>query len=195
MMEALISNRLEFVSFLLEHGLNMIKFLTVSRLETLYNSDHSTVLKILLLDISKHKAPSTRRGGVRHGGTRLTIHDVGVAISHMMGHIYKSNYIHMVSNAKATLSNVGISINGEDETEKGINLLHPFDDLFVWAILTKRQNMAHLFWRHGQGALVKALVAIKLNKFIGNQLIEKSNANLAIDFLNYASEWETLSCT
>lgn len=112
----------------------------------------------------------------------------------MMGHIYKSNYIHMLSNAVSSLSSVGLGFVGAEEDPREMSLLHPFDDLFVWAVLTKRQSMAQLFWRHGQGALVKALVAVKLNKFIAGHFIEKSNPNFAVDFQNYASEWENLSC-
>lgn len=38
MMEALIQNKVDFVKLLLEKGVNMQKFLTIKRLEDLYNS-------------------------------------------------------------------------------------------------------------------------------------------------------------
>lgn len=38
MMEALINDRVDFVRLLLENGVSMNKFLTVSRLEELYNT-------------------------------------------------------------------------------------------------------------------------------------------------------------
>ncbi len=37
MMEALINDRVEFVKLLLENGVQMSKFLTIERLEELYN--------------------------------------------------------------------------------------------------------------------------------------------------------------
>jgi len=37
MMEALVSDRVEFVKLLLENGVNMHKWLTIDRLEDLYN--------------------------------------------------------------------------------------------------------------------------------------------------------------
>lgn len=39
MMEALIHDRVDFVRLLLEQGINMQKFLTISRLDELYNTD------------------------------------------------------------------------------------------------------------------------------------------------------------
>lgn len=38
MMDALLLNRVEFVKLLLEHGVSLKKFLTISRLEKLYNA-------------------------------------------------------------------------------------------------------------------------------------------------------------
>jgi len=38
MMDALVSDRVEFVKLLLENGVNMQKWLTIDRLEELYNT-------------------------------------------------------------------------------------------------------------------------------------------------------------
>ena len=35
----------------------------------------------------------------------------------------------------------------------------PFNELLIWSVLTKRQDMAKLMWQHGEEALAKALVA------------------------------------
>ncbi|OXA57464.1 Transient receptor potential cation channel trpm [Folsomia candida] len=194
MMEALVFNRLEFVSLLLEHGVNMQRFLTVTRLEILYNTEHSRVLKLLVAELAKLKSRKTGPIDSRLEEIKFTIHDIGVAISHAMGHIYKSSYIHMMSNAMTTMSNLGLNYAGENtEAKKEVSLAHPFDDLFVWAVLSKRHALALLLWRHGQGGLTKSLIAIKLNKFISEQLVEKSNPNLAVDFQNYATDWENIS--
>ena len=42
MMEALAKNRVDFVKLLLEAGVQMTKFLTIQRLEELYNSKHGS---------------------------------------------------------------------------------------------------------------------------------------------------------
>lgn len=37
-----------------------------------------------------------------------------------------------------------------------------FNDLFVWAVLYQRQQMALFLWQHGEEALARATVACKL---------------------------------
>lgn len=37
-----------------------------------------------------------------------------------------------------------------------------FNDLFVWAVLYQRQQMALFLWQHGEEALARAIVACKL---------------------------------
>ena len=46
MMEALVADRLNFVTLLIEHGLNMQTFLTIGRLESLYSAVSLTNGKI-----------------------------------------------------------------------------------------------------------------------------------------------------
>lgn len=48
MFEALDNDRVDFVRLLLEQGVNMNKFLTVSRLEALYNSVIFLTIKMLI---------------------------------------------------------------------------------------------------------------------------------------------------
>lgn len=47
-MDALVNDRIEFVKLLLEQGVSMMKFLTIERLEELYNS-----VKYIFLSIFK----------------------------------------------------------------------------------------------------------------------------------------------
>ena len=39
---------------------------------------------------------------------------------------------------------------------------NPYNDLFLWAVLNNMQEMALLFWRLGDEAMAKSLVACKL---------------------------------
>ena len=39
---------------------------------------------------------------------------------------------------------------------------YPFSDLIIWAVLTKRQEMALFMWQHGEQNLAKALAASTL---------------------------------
>jgi len=46
----------------------------------------------------------------------------------------------------------------------------PFNELMLWAVLTKRHEMAKLFWQHGEEPLAKALAAIRLYKCMSREV-------------------------
>jgi transient receptor potential cation channel subfamily M protein 3 len=49
---------------------------------------------------------------------------------------------------------------------------YPFSDLLVWAVLSKRHDMALCMWSHGEEALAKSLVACKLDKSLSKEAAE-----------------------
>ncbi|KAK6050116.1 hypothetical protein COOONC_12378 [Cooperia oncophora] len=83
MMEALINDRVDFVRLLLENGVNMQRFLTIGRLEELYNTDKgpANTLYYIVRDVVK----------VRQG-YRYKLPHVGLVIEKLMGNAYKSSY-------------------------------------------------------------------------------------------------------
>uniref|UniRef100_A0A669QLH9 non-specific serine/threonine protein kinase n=1 Tax=Phasianus colchicus TaxID=9054 RepID=A0A669QLH9_PHACC len=72
MLDALVMDRVDFVKLLIEHGVNMHRFLTISRLEELYN----TVLNVSTL-------PSDYR---------ISLIDIGLVIEYLLGEAYRSSY-------------------------------------------------------------------------------------------------------
>ncbi|MFH4983625.1 hypothetical protein AB6A40_010334, partial [Gnathostoma spinigerum] len=82
MMDALALDRVEFVKLFLENGLSIKKFLTISRLEQLYNINgtHSSTLRHLI-----GKKTSNEE-------TELKLPVIGAAIERIMGNVYKSYY-------------------------------------------------------------------------------------------------------
>ena len=62
MMDALVNDRVEFVRLLLENGVSMQKWLTIARLEELYNTrqDSSSLLSLLVRDSTNRKVSTTR---------------------------------------------------------------------------------------------------------------------------------------
>lgn len=44
-----------------------------------------------------------------------------------------------------------------------------FNDLFVWAVLKHRQEMALFLWQHGEQAMARAVVACKLYRAMAAQ--------------------------
>lgn len=61
----------------------------------------------------------------------------------------------------------------------------------IWAVLTKRQEMALLMWAHGEEALAKSLVACKLYKAMAHEAAEDDLDTEIYDELKaYAKDFE-----
>uniref|UniRef100_A0A0R3RIK4 LSDAT_euk domain-containing protein n=1 Tax=Elaeophora elaphi TaxID=1147741 RepID=A0A0R3RIK4_9BILA len=267
MMEALINDRVDFVRLLLENGVSMGNFLTIGRLEELYNTDKGppNTLFYVVRDVVKIR-----------DGYHYRLPHIGLAIEKLMGYAYKSSYttepfrskyllyrnklkklrkqnqdsvrdslasdgfVTPVANpdnlgADAVLaaysgnralshhilwrsrrdnptSNFGliapskptavqetvIDIENESlcsDMEKGVDdFKYPFNELLVWAVLTKRQEMALCMWQHGEEAMAKALVACRLYKSLANEAAEDYlEVEICEELKNYAEDFRKLS--
>ncbi|EJW80754.1 hypothetical protein WUBG_08339 [Wuchereria bancrofti] len=79
MMEALALDRVDFVKLLLENGVSMKKFLTINRLEQLYNMEQDSILPLI------NDSTSIIDG-------RITLPKIGVVIERLMGNAYRCSY-------------------------------------------------------------------------------------------------------
>lgn len=62
----------------------------------------------------------------------------------------------------------------------------------MWAVLTKRHQMALLMWTHGEEALAKALAACKLYKAMAHEAAEDDlETEIYEELRNYGKEFET----
>lgn len=84
MMEALVKNRVDFVKLLLETGVQMAKFLSISRLEELYNSKQgpANTLRYIVRDVRPHLPRNYN----------YTLIDIGLVINKLMGGAYRCSY-------------------------------------------------------------------------------------------------------
>uniref|UniRef100_A0A183BZJ6 LSDAT_euk domain-containing protein n=1 Tax=Globodera pallida TaxID=36090 RepID=A0A183BZJ6_GLOPA len=72
--------------------------------------------------------------------------------------------------------------------------IYPFSDLLLWAVLTKRHEMALCMWQHGEEALAKALVACRLYKTLANEAAEDYlEVEVCEELKTYAEEFRQLS--
>ncbi|CAG9538250.1 unnamed protein product [Cercopithifilaria johnstoni] len=267
MMEALINDRVDFVRLLLENGVSMGNFLTIGRLEELYNTDKGppNTLFYVVRDVVKIR-----------DGYRYRLPHIGLAVEKLMGYAYKSSYttepfrskyllyrnklkklrkqnqdsvrdsltsdgfVTPITNpdklcADAVLasysgnralnhhilwrsrrdnpaSNFGLMpsskptavqetvVDIENESlcsdmEKGVDdFKYPFNELLVWAVLTKRQEMALCMWQHGEEAMAKALVACRLYKSLAKEAAEDYlEVEICEELKNYAEDFRKLS--
>ncbi|XP_070158634.1 transient receptor potential cation channel trpm isoform X2 [Polyergus mexicanus] len=223
MMQALQHDRIDFVKLLLENGVSMRKFLSIPRLEELYNTKEgpSNTLGYILRDVR----PNIPRGYM------YTLHDIGLVINKLMGGAYRAQYTrrrfrviytqvmkrsggghqqYMHRNSCVPNSNIRYyaSSSGKSDQSVTVNLLtetspanrdtplfhYPFNELLIWAVLTKRQQMALLMWQHGEEALAKALVALKLYKAMAHEAAEDDLETEVYDELRgYGKEFENIA--
>ncbi|XP_055380249.1 transient receptor potential cation channel trpm isoform X3 [Condylostylus longicornis] len=205
MMQALEHDRIDFVKLLLENGVSMKKFLTIPRLEELYNTKHgpANTLGYILRDVRPH-IPK---------GYVYTLHDIGLVINKLMGGAYRSYYTRRkfrpiyakVMNSYANAHRKSSTYQryaGANSMSLVTGLLpftsemalfeYPFNELLMWAVLTKRQEMAMLMWTHGEEALAKSLVACKLYKAMAHEAAEDDlDTEIYDELRNYAKEFET----
>ncbi|KAM5298373.1 transient receptor potential cation channel subfamily M member 6 [Ctenodactylus gundi] len=86
MLDALMIDRVDFVQLLIENGVNLHRFLTIPRLEELYNTKQgptNMLLHHLVQDVKQHTLLS---------GYRITLVDIGLVIEYLIGGAYRSSY-------------------------------------------------------------------------------------------------------
>lgn len=67
----------------------------------------------------------------------------------------------------------------------------PFNELLIWAVLTKRQEMSILMWAHGEESLAKSLVACKLYKAMAHEAAEDDlDTEIYDELKSYAKDFE-----
>uniref|UniRef100_A0A3B3CHB0 Transient receptor potential cation channel, subfamily M, member 1a n=1 Tax=Oryzias melastigma TaxID=30732 RepID=A0A3B3CHB0_ORYME len=186
MMDALVLDRVDFVRLLIENGVNIHHFLTIPRLEELYNTKlgPTNTLHFLVRDVKKVSAtfkPAQSFEAARHGGT------YNLCANQTLDH-YKKESCSSVSSLQDDEPRVKGKgkKNKKKEEELDIDVddpevsrfQYPFHELMVWAVLMKRQKMALFLWQRGEEAMAKALVACKLYKAMAH---ESSQSELVDD--------------
>ncbi|TDH17505.1 hypothetical protein EPR50_G00009690 [Perca flavescens] len=190
MMDALVLDRVDFVKLLIENGVNIHHFLTIPRLEELYNTKlgPANTLHFVVRDVKKGNLPPDYQ---------ITLIDIGLVLELLMGGAYRCNYTRKTFR---TLYNNLYGLKRDDEPrakgkakkknkkEEEVDIdvddpevsrfQYPFHELMVWAVLMKRQKMALFLWQRGEEAMAKALVACKLYKAMAH---ESSQSELVDD--------------
>ncbi|XP_078026969.1 transient receptor potential cation channel subfamily M member 6 isoform X4 [Epinephelus lanceolatus] len=241
MLDALVMDRVSFVKLLIDNGMTMSRFLTVDRLEELYNTPQGQTdrfLRHLVEDAKQTSLPI---------GHRLSLIDVGLVIEYLIGGAYRSTYTRkhfraaynnhlqdkegrrdrstsmskqrrgLIPNSSRARSlqdlpffrtaqpykpkeqNVTPSSSREITLSPGLGdtpLLVPFNfnDLFVWAVLHQRQQMALFLWQHGEEALARATVACKLYRSMAFEARQSNwDDDIAERFKTYSLEFGQLA--
>ncbi|XP_008069969.1 transient receptor potential cation channel subfamily M member 7 isoform X1 [Carlito syrichta] len=86
MLDALVMDRVAFVKLLIENGVSMHKFLTIPRLEELYNIKQGPTNPMLF-----HLVRDVKQGNLPPG-YKITLIDIGLVIEYLMGGTYRCTY-------------------------------------------------------------------------------------------------------
>ncbi|XP_072289423.1 transient receptor potential cation channel subfamily M member 6 [Eucyclogobius newberryi] len=231
MLDALVMDRVSFVKLLIHNGMTMSHFLTVDRLEELYNTHTQGQMKRfihhLVEDVMQTSLPLNYR---------LSIIDMGLVIEYLIGEAYRSSYTRKHFRAAYNhLQNKGAQedsslskhrqrsqLSIQTKSSQSLNFfttaqpytrdsnalpersqeiaLPPafvpfnFNDLFVWAVLQQRQQMALFLWQHGEEALARATVACKLYRSMAFEARQSSmDENISERFRTYSLEFGQLA--
>ncbi|XP_039988190.1 transient receptor potential cation channel subfamily M member 1 [Xiphias gladius] len=216
MMDALVLDRVDFVKLLLENGVNIHHFLTIPRLEELYNTKlgPANTLHAVVRDVKKGNLPPDYQ---------ITLIDIGLVLEYLMGGAYRSNYTRKVfrnlyNNLYGLKRPKALKLLGmeddeprpkgkkkakkkkEEEVEIDVDdpeicrFKYPFHELMLWAVLMKRQKMALFLWQRGEEAMAKALVACKLYKAMAHECSESELVDdISQDLENNSKEFGQLA--
>uniref|UniRef100_A0A8C2IYA3 non-specific serine/threonine protein kinase n=1 Tax=Cyprinus carpio TaxID=7962 RepID=A0A8C2IYA3_CYPCA len=196
MLDALLMDRVSFVKLLIENGMSMNRFLTISRLEQLYNrhkgsSDH--FLRHIIEDARQTRLPAVYR---------ISLIDIGMVIEYLIGGAYRSTYtrksframysrfhnpakvfmslqihsqsFHLLKTHRIVSLQEGAVAPQDVKSAPSPEFVCTFNDLFVWAVLKHRQEMAMFLWQHGEQAMARAVVACKLYRAMAEEAKESN---------------------
>lgn len=71
-------------------------------------------------------------------------------------------FLHSLKDQELSSTSSRESSTNSGSAEVPLPAVFNFNDLFVWAVLYQRQQMALFLWQHGEEALARAIVACKL---------------------------------
>uniref|UniRef100_A0A8C6YIA6 Transient receptor potential cation channel subfamily M member 7 n=1 Tax=Naja naja TaxID=35670 RepID=A0A8C6YIA6_NAJNA len=192
MLDALVMDRVAFVKLLIENGVSMHKFLTIPRLEELYNT------AILFSRFFFKLHPNV-----------LNLSSKFLFFQYLMGGTYRCTYTRKRfrviynslsgSNRADTATDEGKKKKTKDDIvdiddPETRRFPYPLNELLLWAVLMKRQKMALFFWQHGEESMAKALVACKLYRSMAyeskqNDLVDDTSEELK----EYSNEFGELA--
>uniref|UniRef100_A0A8C7Y7W2 non-specific serine/threonine protein kinase n=1 Tax=Oryzias sinensis TaxID=183150 RepID=A0A8C7Y7W2_9TELE len=197
MLDALVMDRVDFVKLLIENGVSMHRFLTINRLEELYNT-------VTIND--KHRGKDVKQSNLPPN-YKITLIDVGLVIEYLMGGTYRCNYTRkrfriIYNNLHGSNRVSGKAARYEENSQYIVDIddpetrrfPYPFNELLVWAVLMKRQKMSLFFWQHGEENMAKALVACKLCRSMGYEAKKSDVVDDTSDKLkDYSNDFGTLA--
>ncbi|XP_032895068.1 transient receptor potential cation channel subfamily M member 5 isoform X1 [Amblyraja radiata] len=179
MMDALVNDKPQFVRLFIDNGMNMYDFLTYGRLQELYRSISQKCLlyELLLRKLEEHRLTITGINTPSHrdfpeNKPKFTLCEVSKVLKDFLhdackGIFQESNSSRKHTGVKKSIAELNSKLRGQRPfTMPALSQTfeNPWRDLFLWAVLQNRQEMANYFWEMGPEAVPAALAACKILK-------------------------------
>ncbi|KAM4651905.1 transient receptor potential cation channel subfamily M member 4 isoform 2-T2 [Discoglossus pictus] len=203
MTDALVNDKPSFVKLFVDNGLNIVDYLTYGQLEELYSSVlENTVLCHMLLRKHEERRESNKAQCQDYmlvdslgKGKDFKLYEVSRVLRELFGDVCTPFYTHILGNIKSSISrrntnNKTQQANAADQKYESKKSTSPWIDLFIWAILQNRDEMATYFWEMGSEAVTSALAATKILKELSRL---ESEAEESVSMKEHASKFEQLA--
>uniref|UniRef100_A0A8C3AK23 Transient receptor potential cation channel, subfamily M, member 4a n=1 Tax=Cyclopterus lumpus TaxID=8103 RepID=A0A8C3AK23_CYCLU len=191
MTDALINNKPQFVRLFCENGLNILRYLTHRRLESLYCSLSDSSLAYILLQKRLHERQGLAGSLPNlHGAETAPLKSLQSALSGpasaMELNLYevRKNKQYFLGSDSLTCMLLG------DCMYRDQRCLSPWAALFFWAVLQNRREMAVYFWEMAGESVLSALGGCKMLREL-SKLERETESKLAMKEL--AQKFENLA--
>ncbi|XP_070258102.1 LOW QUALITY PROTEIN: transient receptor potential cation channel subfamily M member 4 [Myotis yumanensis] len=187
LMDALLNDRPEFVRLLISRGLSLGHFLTPTRLAQLYSAAPPSSLIRSLLDQAAHASGAKTPALKPSAEPRLP--DVGRVLRMLLGEMCAPRYRAWATGDPHRDHGCRDSDHGCPESSQllcrrapselmldAVLGQTPWSDLFLWALLLNRAQMALYFWEIGSNAVASALGACLLLRVLARLESEAEEA-------------------
>ncbi|KAM6160888.1 transient receptor potential cation channel subfamily M member 5 [Erethizon dorsatum] len=173
MMDALVSNKPEFVRLFVDNGANMADFLTYGRLQQLYRTvaPKSLLFRLLQRKLEEGRLALAGLGAQQSrelpaGSPAFSLYEVSRVLKDFLQDACRGLYQDGWATSRRTVDRGPVKRPmGQkwllDLSQKSKD---PWRDLFLWAVLQNRHEMATYFWAMGQEGVAAALAACKILK-------------------------------
>ncbi|XP_062054489.1 LOW QUALITY PROTEIN: transient receptor potential cation channel subfamily M member 5 [Lepus europaeus] len=173
LMDALVGDKPEFVRLFVDSGADVADFLTYGRLQQLYRSVPPKSLLFELLQRKHAEGRLTLAGlgaqqprGPPAGPPAFSLHEVSRVLKDFLHDACRGLYQdgRAASHGRAERGPARRPTGHRWPLDLSQKSQDPWRDLFLWAVLQNRHEMATYFWAMGREGVAAALVACKILK-------------------------------
>uniref|UniRef100_A0A8C1A2E9 Histidine rich calcium binding protein n=1 Tax=Cyprinus carpio carpio TaxID=630221 RepID=A0A8C1A2E9_CYPCA len=161
MTDALENDKPQFVRLFIDNGLNIVNYLTYSRLEGLYDSISKTSQVGMLLQHFLEERINESNGQTCH----VSLYEVSLLLENLLGEVCQPFYRYLLKVEAASTRRKALKVPDltlEECPYRQVMCKHPWLCLFLWAVLQNRGEMAIFCWEMCGESVLTALGGCKI---------------------------------